>query len=187
MSRLLIAALLALATVSVTRPSDAGTALPGEIGGPIPTVGVVKSVTPWPAPPPPAPKATAVVPNMPVMYRDPATGRILSIENQLPPAEFDHLFAGNVDIVRIPTVEQTGAECGYGRPVLGCTRRPGTGYVAADRCIILVASDKALAPYHMSFEIVLRHEMGHCNGWDAQHTGARTYYPDSQANGDAKK
>jgi hypothetical protein len=84
----------------------------------------------------------------------------------LPPKEFDHKYDGKL------TVEYYSPEDIYlrcrnairqrpGRP-LACTYRNHAG---PDTCLILMVTRDDLEKYGWSYDIVLRHELGHCQGW----------------------
>jgi hypothetical protein len=77
----------------------------------------------------------------------------------LPPAEFDHPYPGKVKIEFVKSLEDVKAACG-GRPnVSACQHgdRPGCEITMLDH-------DVARALGHDPDKI-LRHEVGHCNGW----------------------
>ena len=77
----------------------------------------------------------------------------------LPPRQYDHPYRGRLIIVDVPFAEMQ-RRCGGG---------PGHcyGYTYGDMggtCTIYVVSrDRYL----------IRHEVGHCNGWPGHHPGAR--------------
>jgi hypothetical protein len=84
----------------------------------------------------------------------------------LPPKEFDHEYDG------ILTIQYYSAEDIYhlcrnaarqrpGRP-MACTYR---NWVGPGTCRIHMMSRDELEKYGCSYEIILRHEIGHCNGW----------------------
>jgi hypothetical protein len=91
----------------------------------------------------------------------------------LPPAEFDRPFKGPVTIIRAATKEGVGKICNL-PPTLGCTLEKG------DRCTIVIADDDIIAATGFTTDIVRRHEVGHCNGWDKAHPNGR---PIQAANG----
>jgi hypothetical protein len=87
----------------------------------------------------------------------------------LPPIEYDHPFDGEVRVVRREQEYPNFAFCkmSHANPI-GCTKwKPKNGV-----CLIYIATDDILARYDMRYNDVLRHEVGHCNGW-ANHEGAR--------------
>jgi hypothetical protein len=56
---------------------------------------------------------------------------------------------------------------------LGCAQR----YTKAGQnysCTVYVAQDDILKPTEWTYQTILRHETGHCNGWPANHPGMRT-------------
>jgi len=82
--------------------------------------------------------------------------------NYLPPEEFDHEFKGELRIVR-GTQQQLRAACpnsfNPGWNAMGCTRH------IYDICTIYILNDAGLQAINWDYEIVLRHERAHCNGW----------------------
>lgn len=45
--------------------------------------------------------------------------------------------------------------------------------ITKERCEIVVANDDIIKAQGWTFPIVVRHEIGHCNGWSKDHPGAR--------------
>jgi hypothetical protein len=94
----------------------------------------------------------------------------------LPPVEFDDLPRVPVEIARPKDQAAMHAHCDPMVPALksqfvlgcGCGRRYQDGV-----CRVVIASDQDIARTSTSFEIVYRHEIGHCNGWPASHPGMR--------------
>jgi len=88
----------------------------------------------------------------------------------IPPVEFDHPYRGDFVILRLKDQAEIRANCG---PTtlpyhLGCGQRATSGI-----CVMILATDEFIRSKGWSPEIVLRHEIGHCNGWPADHKGAR--------------
>ena len=92
----------------------------------------------------------------------------------LPPLEYDHPYAGEIIINRVGPEVGVALSCptaGFpaGRAIACNQRRLGP----KERCEIFIASDSIIASVGLTYEIVLRHEIGHCNGWSGDHQGAR--------------
>jgi hypothetical protein len=90
----------------------------------------------------------------------------------VPPAEFDRDYPGMLRITRLSSEDAVRAQCqgavfNYGR-ALGCAHRFGNTV-----CVVYIAEDDLLASVGIDYEIALRHERGHCNGWANDHPGAR--------------
>ena len=82
--------------------------------------------------------------------------------NYLPPPEFDHEFKGELKVVRGSQQElRTACPNSFhpGNIALGCTR------LIYDTCTIYILNDQGLQATGWDYEIVLRHERAHCNGW----------------------
>src|SRR5262249_10996800 len=90
---------------------------------------------------------------------------------ELPPVEFDRPVGLWVEIMDIPTEAGLREVCGYppydGKILVGCAElRPG------DLCHIFVGPPQ-YERTGVTRNIVIRHEMGHCNGWGKDHAGMR--------------
>lgn len=81
-----------------------------------------------------------------------------------PPARFDHAFAGQVTIHRLPqmTIVDVCANLIGKRSFIqhGCSRLEG------NLCTVWIVNKTYM---DATPEAVLRHEIGHCNGWPASH------------------
>jgi hypothetical protein len=93
----------------------------------------------------------------------------------LPPPQYDVPYTGELTIVRVATEQDIRTLCpemNFGEfPATSCTMTPHNDRT---RCYIFIASDKALkAAHNMDYVTVLRHEIGHCNGWPADHKDGR--------------
>jgi hypothetical protein len=92
----------------------------------------------------------------------------------LPPAEYDHPFKGTTNVLRVGP-EIMGRMCPKSRfPVtLSCV------YGSKDECAIIMLHDNLIREMGWTYEVVYRHEVGHCNGWPATHGGSRMCNADS--------
>jgi hypothetical protein len=80
-----------------------------------------------------------------------------------PPPEFDNPYDGDLTIQRL-SWEEIRKNC-----------PPGThacAYVWPKACIVMIPEDDFLKRRGRQFEEILRHEIGHCNGWPGDHGGA---------------
>jgi hypothetical protein len=83
----------------------------------------------------------------------------------LPPKEFDKPYIGmGALVIMRQTPDEIAKLCPNAerRPntiLLGCARG------SRDNCTIYIADDETLKKYNEDYEIVYRHERGHCNGW----------------------
>lgn len=75
----------------------------------------------------------------------------------MPPAEFDHPYDGQLEIVYADPTE-VSALCNHGTLVKSCARS-GEG-----RCKIIFPKDVGTYPKR-TLELLMRHEIAHCNGW----------------------
>jgi hypothetical protein len=97
----------------------------------------------------------------------------------LPPVEFDRPFEGVLMMQRLEdeaTVRRVCPSSNLG-VALGCAYRHREG------CLIIMVPDEVIRSYKLSPETVLRHEIGHCHGWPADHKGARVTWPEVETTG----
>src|SRR5205085_10400186 len=88
----------------------------------------------------------------------------------LPPPEYDKPFTGKLTEIRVPP-ETMRAIC----PKTIFPLTLACAYPTRDQseCLIIMLSDEMLKAAGWAPEIVRRHEVGHCNGFPADHRGAR--------------
>jgi hypothetical protein len=88
----------------------------------------------------------------------------------LPPLEFDHPYDGTLIVERADALTMPTLCPKTSYPItLGCSRHDPI----LKKCVITIATNDILGKTDWSFSIVRRHEIGHCNGWPADHKGAR--------------
>jgi hypothetical protein len=121
-----------------------------------PTVPLSRSV-PTPIPPPPIPPERPTPVMMPILPRV-----------SLPPAEYDHPYAGKLTVLKEDTYNFIRHVCRDTVRAIACSYRTYDSATGANiSCLIM------LGPGTWSDERVLRHEIGHCNGWSNNHERAR--------------
>jgi hypothetical protein len=82
----------------------------------------------------------------------------------VPPAEFDKPFVGQLEEFIINDLEELTNFC---EGLLGCAKRLQTvSGGPALFCSIYLPADELIRRYGLTIEIVRRHEIAHCNGWD---------------------
>jgi hypothetical protein len=90
-------------------------------------------------------------------------------ERVLPPKEFDHEYDGELTIkYMIP--EDIDAQCRSAKRASGSTANRSLActwaqQVPTKKCTIWMMTLPTLARLGWDYNIVLRHEIGHCNGW----------------------
>ena len=91
----------------------------------------------------------------------------------IPPAEFDRPYKGKLTIIREPDLEKLRKQCSpTASPLVGASI--GCAHHDDTSCTVYLASDDAIRARGFTSAIVLRHEIGHCNGWPGGHPRART-------------
>jgi hypothetical protein len=86
----------------------------------------------------------------------------------LPLAEYDHYYEGDLTIKMVATLEELRAICQMDQPqLLACTLRN------LNSCVIVLVNDEVMRKRSWTTGMLLRHEMGHCNGWPGDHPGER--------------
>ena len=88
----------------------------------------------------------------------------------LPPVEYDKAFTGKLQEIRVPPETM--------RTICPKTNMPltlGCAYPTRDQseCLIIMVADEIIRAAGWTAEIVRRHEIGHCNGFPADHRGMR--------------
>ena len=93
----------------------------------------------------------------------------LRSKNHLPPEEFDHEYKGQLTVIRGTQDDLRAACAGAFKPgysAIGCAKRRFDGaFFDADACTVYIVNDAALRSLNWDYEVVLRHERAHCNGW----------------------
>jgi hypothetical protein len=86
-----------------------------------------------------------------------------------PPAEYDHFYEGDLTIRIVNSLEELHAICQLDNPqLLACSTHNQWS------CIIVMVKDEIMRQRSWTTGMLLRHEMGHCNGWGADHAGERS-------------
>jgi hypothetical protein len=100
----------------------------------------------------------------------------------LPPLKYDHRFpdrlliidAGDQDMLRRMCHKP---EAPFGSLWTGCAIPPSSpglyGFITEADCVIILASESDIERTGWTLNLAIRHEIGHCNGWPANHPGAR--------------
>jgi hypothetical protein len=90
----------------------------------------------------------------------------------LPPVEYDKPYVGELTIRRFSTEQELRYACpkvDFKYHALACAGRMPND---TSRCNIYMVTDKILKAAGFGLAVVLRHELGHCNGW-VGHAGGR--------------
>jgi hypothetical protein len=96
----------------------------------------------------------------------------------LPPVEYDKPYTGKLTIRRLATEEGVFATClKAGEKKFACAAQPADN--SHSYCNIYIANDNILKKFHYHYAFVLRHELGHCNGWSGDHKGGRKVFVNS--------
>jgi hypothetical protein len=113
---------------------------------------------------------------------------VLTLYKNLPPLKYDHSFNGRLKVVELRTVDDVRSACRLiwsHLPNADITKVIPTGsvacavvppilkpeYVGID-CLIYRPPDLAIWESGLTPNILMRHEIGHCNGW-RNHEGIR--------------
>jgi hypothetical protein len=91
----------------------------------------------------------------------------------LPPPEFDRPYNGRLSVDTVPTQRSLAEICPNAAArtpnMIGCAVRANDG----SHCRVILAPDSIIRALGASRQRILRHEIGHCNGWPAHHPGGR--------------
>jgi hypothetical protein len=86
-----------------------------------------------------------------------------------PPAEYDHYYEGDLTIKIVDSLEELHEVCQLeGDKLLACSTHNHSS------CIIVLVKDEVMRQRSWTTGMLLRHEMGHCNGWGGDHAGERS-------------
>jgi hypothetical protein len=90
-----------------------------------------------------------------------------------PPLEFDHPYSGDLYIIDNLSPADLHVRCQH-HAFLACASVHDTW------CLIYIQRETDLFVYGgATINLVMRHEIGHCNGWNKEHTGARSFITES--------
>jgi hypothetical protein len=93
-----------------------------------------------------------------------------------PPAEYDHPYDGELELRRM-SPKEIGISCpAAAHSKIGAAL--ACAFVFTGSCSIYMAPDADIRKFGLTPEIVLRHELAHCNGWPGDHRGARYWQKD---------
>lgn len=84
-----------------------------------------------------------------------------------PPTRYSHKYLGEVSVVPVESLQQLWRACRA--PVIGCATDGMSGHC---KILLLGLGASLLDGRPLSaagFHNILRHELGHCNGWPASH------------------
>lgn len=134
----------------------------------------------WPAPPaglgekPPS----GIDKLLPGMRIDPKTGYVDPKTVLVrPPAKYDHPYKGDLTITytSMKHVKEMCPPVQAGFPPIGCSYYDGyrPDYPTNTYCKIILAHDEEIRAVGWEPNTIYRHEQAHCNGWPANHPGAR--------------
>jgi hypothetical protein len=111
----------------------------------------------------PLANAEKLLPPLPPPIEVPSRDPVALRKRHLPPAEYDHDYAGDLLVVRASDAEVRRLcypNIKPGQAAIGCAFMD-----APKKCRILIVTDDVLKRTGYDYDIVLRHEVGHCNGW----------------------
>jgi hypothetical protein len=89
----------------------------------------------------------------------------------LPPVEFDHPYKGKLIIKTVRSVAEMGAVCPTATKI-ACASISHGPITPKTTCLIYLRDDAEMRRQNWRRHLILRHEIGHCNGW-VGHAGAR--------------
>src|SRR5262245_25778486 len=82
----------------------------------------------------------------------------------LPPLEYDHPYKGKLDVIVVETAKEVRDACYLVKwtpefPAIACS------IVNSDHCTIIRRAEDYIKSRGYTLDTVMRHEIGHCNGW----------------------
>jgi hypothetical protein len=88
----------------------------------------------------------------------------------LPPPEYDHAYSGKLTVVTVPTLAALHQACRGPVSSVACAR------ALSGHCTIFRRDLTEIARLGWNQADVMRHEIGHCNGWPAHHPNGRPIF-----------
>src|SRR5262245_58753638 len=86
----------------------------------------------------------------------------------LPPVEYDKHYSGDLTIKIVPDIISLRAACSTdNETMLACAWHNDKS------CVIYMVEDRIMRQRGWNTGLLLRHEIGHCNGWPVDHPGQR--------------
>ena len=152
------------ASAQIPQPPRPPLPIPPKVVALMPPTAPLLRSQPTPIPPP-APAAIPIPPERlaPIPAMMPILPRVA-----LPPTEFDRPYAGKLTVLKEDHYAFIRHVCRDTPNALACSYRTYDSVSGETlSCLIM------LGPVAHNDEQVLRHEMGHCNGWPGDHPGAR--------------
>jgi hypothetical protein len=92
----------------------------------------------------------------------------------VPPPEFDYPYRGELTIVDALDQEQVRAKCPGAKFTIGVALACAIRWPLS--CTIVLAPEADLKAAGLPLDLVMRHELAHCNGWPSDHRGARQFH-----------
>src|SRR5215468_4592217 len=92
----------------------------------------------------------------------------VKIVTQNPPEQYDHPYTTGRLFVALFDLKTVRSICPKRNYVA-----TGCGWVWQGLCVIVAASAKDQEAQHQRLDLVLEHELAHCNGWPADHPEPR--------------
>jgi hypothetical protein len=98
----------------------------------------------------------------------------------LPPAEYDHPYtAGQLWITVVDSQADVRDKCESTRQLdvaIGCSQKiHRKSDPSVKGCRIVIANKDVIEAAGYVYDVVLRHEIGHCNGWPGDHRNAQPW------------
>jgi len=90
----------------------------------------------------------------------------------LPPPEYDRPYTGRLTVDTVPTQRALAEICPQAAArapnIIGCAFRSHDG----SHCRVVLVAEAVIVALGATRAKILRHEIGHCNGWPGHHPGA---------------
>jgi hypothetical protein len=105
-----------------------------------------------------------------IALADPASAASVRYLAIMPPAQYDVPYTGTLRIWRVASGKDLLTYyCPTANTRVGCAHP----WPKFNSCDIYIVNDILIKAHNTIFSVVLRHELGHCNGWPAAHPNPR--------------
>jgi hypothetical protein len=91
----------------------------------------------------------------------------------VPPSEYDHPYHGGTLVTtKVRDQDEVRRLCPGAQFTMGVAL--ACSYPIVGGCMVVVAPEADIKAFSMELNLVMRHEVAHCNGWPADHRDARS-------------
>jgi hypothetical protein len=91
----------------------------------------------------------------------------------IPPKQYDRPYKGDLQVTVAKSQQHVRELCPGTK--FGWIGALGCAHVIGNKCCVIMAPDADITKAGFPPDLIKRHEIAHCNGWPADHKGARVF------------